>query len=525
MTTFTWEEARRKLKEGRERALRLGGPEAVARQRKAGRRTVRDRIAELADDGSFLEIGTLATHRRVDSQGNDLEPTASSYVMGLAEVDGRPVALGGEDFTVEGGAIEQDHDRTKGGMAGFVEDLAHEYRIPLLMCMEGVGGGVGREEKEGHAPLVSGHNIQRSYQLLGEVPVLAAAMGACAGATAARVLVSHFTVMTRDTACLFAGGPPLVERALGRRIDKFDLGGAQVHTQMSGAIDNVADDESDAIRQLRQVLSYLPQNVWEMPPYAPSDDPPDRQDDILLRIMPEDRRRAYDVHDIIQVIVDHGSFFEIGRDWGQAFVSGLARFGGYPVGLMASNPMHIGGALDPQASEKKTRFIDFCDTFHLPLVYLIDVPGFMIGGDAEREGTLRKGMRALQAMMEASVPMVSVYLRKAFGMAGLATANADRLHLRLAWPTAEWGDMPIEGGVFAAHRREIEAAPNPDALRAQIEDRLLELASPWRTAEAFGVEEMIDPTETRGLITRFVKASQGSIRTNLGPKARYGTRL
>ena len=192
---------------------------------------------------------------------------------------------------------------------------------------------------------------------------------------------------------------------------------------------------------------------------------------------------------------------------------------------MANNSMHLGGALDAQGSEKKTRFIDFCDTFHLPMVYLVDVPGFMIGSAAEREGTLRKGMRALQAMVEASVPMVSVYLHKAFGMAGLATGNANRLNLRLAWPTAEWGDMPIEGGVFAAHRREIQSAPDPDALRTQIEDRMREAASPWKTAEAFGVEEMIDPTETRGMIVRFLKASQASIRASLGPKARYGARL
>ncbi|MEE9199621.1 MAG: carboxyl transferase domain-containing protein [Dehalococcoidia bacterium] len=525
MKRFTWEEARKELRSRRERALQQGGPEAVARQHKGGRRTVRERLQELADEGSFFEIGTLASHDRRDAQGNKLEPTSSSYVMGLAEVDGRPVAIGGEDYTVEGGAIEVGHDRIKGGMSGFVEDLAHEYRIPLLMCMEGVGGGVGREEKEGHAPLVSGHSIGRSYQLLGEVPVLAAAMGACAGVTAARVVLSHFTVMTRDTACIFAGGPPIVERALGHRVNKFDLGGAKVHTQVSALIDNVAEDESDALNQLKRVLSYLPQNVWEMPPHIPTDDPPDRRDEILLKILPEDRRRAYDSHDVLEVLVDSGSFFEIGPDWGQALITGLARFGGYPVGVLANNPIHIGGALDAQASQKQTRFIEFCDTFHIPLVYLVDVPGFMIGEPAEREGTLRKGMRALQALIEASVPMVSVYMRKAFGMAGLATANADRLNLRVAWPTAEWGDMPIEGGVFAAHRREIEAAPNPDALRAEIEARMLEAASPWKTAEAFGVEEMIDPTETRGFVTRFIKASQGSIRTALGPKPRFGIRI
>ncbi|MFQ5873236.1 MAG: acyl-CoA carboxylase subunit beta [Dehalococcoidia bacterium] len=524
MYKFTWKEARKDLKKRRERALQHGGPAAVERQRKSGRRTVRERLDELADDGSFVEIGTLAIDRRYDSQGKELEPTAAGYVMGLAEVDGRPAAIGGEDFTVSAGHTV-GLDRGKGGMGGFVEDLAHEYRIPLLLCEEGVGGGVSMQVSGGHAPLVSSASFGRCFQLLGEVPVLTAAMGACAGGTAARLILSHFCVMTRDTACVFAGGPPVVERALGHKVNKFDLGGAEMHTKLSGMVDNVAADESDALNQIKRVLSYLPQNVWEMPPHATTDDPPDRRDEVLLEIMPEDRRRAYDPHDIIEVLVDRGSFFEIGPDWGRALITGLCRFGGYSVGILANNPMHIGGALDAQAAQKQARFVEVCDTFHIPLVYLVDVPGFMIGEAAERDATLRKGMRALQALMEATVPMVTVHTRKAFGMACNATANPERLHLRVAWPTAEWGDMPIEGGVAAAFRREIEAAPDPDAYRAEVEARLLKDASPWGTAEAFGVEELIDPTETRGFITRFLKAAQGSIKTNLGPKSRTGIRV
>lgn len=524
MEVFTWQKAREELQYRRERSLKHGGESAVARQRKAGRRTVRERLGELADPGSFTEIGTLAIDRRYDSNGKELEPTSASYIMGLAEVEGRPVAIGGEDFTVSAGHTI-NLDRSKGGMGGFAEDLAHEYRIPLLITVEGVGGGVGMQQTTGHAPIVSSASFGRCYQLLGEVPVLAAGMGACAGGSAGRLVITHFSVMTRDTACVFAGGPPVVERALGHRINKFDLGGAAIHTQVSGTIDNVADDESDAIRQLRRVLSYLPQNVWEMPPYVATDDPPDRRDEEFLRLIPEDRRRAYDSHDIIELMSDRGSFFEIGPDWGRSLITGLCRFGGYPVGVLASNPMHIGGALDALAAQKQTRFIELCDTFHIPLVYLVDVPGFMIGEAAEREGTLRKGMRALQAMMEATVPMITVHMRKAFGMACNATANPDRLLLRIGWPTGEFGDMPVEGGVAAAFRREIEAAPDPDAYRAQIEARLLEDSSPWKTAEAFGLEEMLDPTETRGFICRFIKAAQGSIRTQLGPKYRCGVRL
>lgn len=521
---FTWEKAREDLKYRRERAVKHGGERAVAKQLSQDRGLVRDRLGKLADPDSFLEIGTIAIDRRFDSQGKELEPTSDSYVMGLAEVDGRPVAIGGEDFTVSAGHTI-GLDRKKGGSGGFIEDLAHEYRVPLMMFIEGVGGGVGMQQTTGHAPIVSSVSFGRCFQLLSEVPVIAAGMGACAGGSAGRLVISHFSIMTKDTACVFAGGPPVVERALGRRVNKFDLGGAAVHTQISGTVDNVAVDESDAIYQMKRFLSYLPQNVWEMPPYVDTGDPPDRQDDILLELIPENRKQAYDTHTIIDVIFDHESFFEIGPDWGRSLITGLARIGGYSVGVLASNPMHIGGALDAQASQKQTRFIELCDTFHIPLVYLVDVPGFMIGEAAEREGTLRKGMRALQAMMESNIPMVTVHMRKAFGMACNSTSNPDRLHMRIGWATGEYGDMPVEGGVAAAFRREIESAEDPNAYRSQIEAKLLEDSSPWKTAEAFGLEEMVDPVETRYYIYRFIHAAQGAIRSSLGKTYRSGTRL
>lgn len=521
MAGFSWDVARRELIYRRERALKLGGPEMVERQRRAGRQTVRERLDQLTDPGSFQEVGTLTTHKRRGAQGNRLEPTSAGYVMGLAEIDGRPVAVGGEDFTVQGGSSSGGMSKSKGGMGGFVEDMAHEYRIPLILLVEGAGGGLDKEE----GPPGVGGSLSMSFKLLGEVPVLTAAMGACAGYAGGRVTISHFSVMTRDTACVFAGGPPLVTRALGYKINKFELGGAHIHTQVSGLVDNVAEDEADALNQLKRVLSYLPQSVWDMPPFEETDDPPDRQDEILLKIVPEDRRKAYDIHDVINVIVDRDSFFEIGPDWGKCLTTGFARIGGYPIGVLANNPMYLGGAMDSDGSQKQTRFIEFCDTFHLPLIYLVDVPGFMIGEAAEREGTLRKGMRALQAMSEATVPMVTVHMRKGYGMAYDATSNPDRLRLRVMWPTAEWGSIPIEGGVAAAYRREIDAASDPDALRLKLEQERLEEASAWEFAEYFALDEMLDPTETRGFIYKFIKASQGSIRSNLGMKPRYGSRL
>ena len=520
MSEFTWAKAREELKARRERALRHGGAQAVERQRAGGRRVARERLAELADEGSFREIGTLAVDRSYDADGDALEPTSTSYITGLAEVDGRPVVIGADDFTVSAG-YTVNLDRFKGNFSGFAEDLAREYRIPLLVNVEGVGGGVNIQQSKGYSIIPSSMSFGSGFALLDEVPVLAAGMGACAGGHGARLMMSHFSVMTRDTACVFSGGPPVVERALGRKVNKFELGGADVHTKVSGMIDNAAIDETDANNQLKRVLSYLPQNVWEMPPVADCDDPTERFDEKLYKIVPENRRRAYDVHKVINVLVDEGSFFEIGPDWGRALVTGLSRFGGYPVGVLANNPMVLGGAVDAKAADKQTRFIQLCNTFNIPFVYLVDTPGFLIGEEAEKAATLRRGLTAVQTMLAATVPMVTVHTRKAFGLAALATANIDRACLRLCWPSSEFGDMPVEGGVAAAFRREIEAASDPAAYQREIEEQLLEESSPWKTAEAFAVEEMIDPVETRSYICKFIKASQGRIRTQLGPKTSY----
>ncbi len=522
---FTWQQAREELASRRQRALQHGGEAAVARQRKAGRMLIRERIDYITDDGSFTEVGTMAVNRAKDGAGNELPPTASAYICGLATIDGRDVAIGGEDFTVNAGAAGHALDRSKGGMGGFVEKMAHEYRIPMIRSVEGAGGGVADQMEKGHAPLVSLYSFGPTFRLLGEVPLLTAALGPCAGAAAALVCASHFSVMSKDTACLFAGGPPVVSRALGRRIDKFELGGWEVHGKVSGVVDNVAENEKDAMDQIRRVLSYLPQNVWELPPFVETDDPVDRRGEELLKIIPENRRRPYQMQKVIDAIVDRGSFFEIGNAWARSLITGFARVGGYVVGVIANNPMSLGGAFDGPAAQKQTRFVELCDTFHIPLFFLVDVPGFMIGPAAEADGVLRKGTRAIQATMDTTVPIVTVHVRKAYGMACNATTNPEGLCLRLAWPTAEWGDMPIEGGVEAGFRREIESAPDPEKRRAEIEERLLEQASPWYTAEAFGVEEMIDPAETRWYVWRFLKAAQGALRTQLGPRERVGIRI
>ena len=517
---FRWEDALRELERRRLAARQLGGPERVARQHAAGKLTIRERIERVCQ--RFQEIGDLATFPNKDASGRDIGQLPSSYVCGIGEIDGRTVAIGGEDFTVRAGAPQLYLDRLKGGMGGFIEDFAHQCRIPLVQLMEGIGGDVAAQDVKGHSYLVSSLSWKRCYDLLAEVPVLVAVLGPAAGGTAGRAALSHFSVITRN-AVLFAGGPPVVRRALGLEVDKFELGGAEMHTTVSGAIDNLARDEEDAFGQLRTVLSYLPDNVWTLPPRGDRSDPVDRPGDELVRIIPENRRRAYHPRKMVEVVVDIGSFFEVGPGWGRAVLTGLARIDGIPVGVVASNPMVLGGALDGPAAEKQVRFVDVCSVFHLPIVYFVDVPGFMVGPVAERGNVVRKGMRAIQSLIEAEVPIVTIHVRKAYGMAVSATANPDALGLRIAWPSAEWGDMPIEGGVEAGYRREIEAAPDPVAFRRQIEERLLAAADPWKTVEAFGVEMMIDPRETRAVVAAFLNASLPALATRLGPQRRQWT--
>jgi acetyl-CoA carboxylase carboxyltransferase component len=345
-------------------------------------------------------------------------------------------------------------------------------------------------------------------------------MGACAGIVAARIATTHFSVMSRDTSFLFAGGPPIVERALGRPVSKEELGGWKVHAY-SGLVDNVAEDEAGCLDQLRRFLSYMPANVWEAPPRLhPADitDAPDRRDEELLSFIPRDRRRAFDPARMIQHVVDEGSFFELTTHFGRAITSGLARLDGYAIGVMANNPNFNGGAMTADAAEKVVRFIDMCDTFHLPVVSFEDEPGFMVGVDAERAGTLRKGARALAAVNQSTIPWLKFIVRRAYGVAAGVHHNGNGPVY--AWPSGEWGSIPVEGGVWAAYRREIEASPDPEARRLELESEHEKDRSPFFRAEAFGIHDLIDPRESRPLAIDFAHQAQIQLHANVGPRAR-----
>lgn len=505
----------------RAESLKMGGPIAIERQHQAGRLTIRERIAKLVDESSFREVGTLAGTGKYDAQNRLQSVTPAPYVAGLARIDGRPVALGGEDFTVRGGTTFGS-TRRKGGQGGFVEDLAHHYRIPLVNLIDGAGGSVTSIKRRGHSVFPGVHGFERSVELLGEVPVVSAVLGTAAGGPAGRAILSHFSVMVKDTSQIFAAGPPVVKRSLGQTIDKNDLGGAKVAVDTAGTIHNAAKSEEDALEQIRRFLSYMPSNVWELPPVVETDDPVDRCDEGLATIVPEKRTQAYNMKRLVQMVVDKDSTFEIRPSYGKSVITMLARLDGRPVGIIANNPMVYGGAMDVHSARKQIHFMELCDTFHIPLVFFVDVPGFMVGLKAEQEGTLREGMRAVCVAGKLKIPTLTLVIRKCYGMAGMATCNKNDVDLKLAWPSAEWGSLPVEGGVAAAFRKEILAADDPVAKERELEAELKPYASPYRTAEAFAVEEIIDPRETRPVLCEFIALAEKRLQSEVGPKPRYG---
>jgi acetyl-CoA carboxylase carboxyltransferase component len=502
-------------------ASAMGGAENVARQHKAGRFTVRERIERISDEGSFREVGTLAGTGEYDEHHVLSKVTPAPYVAGLARIGGRPVAIGGEDFTVRGGT-SFGSQRRKGGQGGYIEDLAHHYKIPLVNLIDGAGGTVTSAKRRGYVVFPGVDGFERSVELLGEVPVVSAVLGTAAGGPAGRAILSHFSVMVRGTSQIFAAGPPVVKRSLGQVIDKEALGGAAVAVDEAGSIHNAAETEDGAFEQLRRFLCFMPQNVWELPPVLPVTDPAERREEELLGIVPESRTRAYDMQRLLELVVDRGSIFEIRPTYGRAVITALARLAGRPVGLVANNPKIYGGAMDADAARKQIHFMELCDTFHIPLVFFVDVPGFMVGLKAEQEATLREGMRAVYVAGQLSVPTLTLVIRKCYGMAGMATCNKNDIDLKLAWPSGEWGSLPIEGGVAAAFRREIEAADDSKARELEIEAELRAYASPFRTAEAFAVEEIIDPRETRPLLCEYIALAEGRLKIGLGPRAKAG---
>jgi acetyl-CoA carboxylase carboxyltransferase component len=322
--------------------------------------------------------------------------------------------------------------------------------------------------------------------------------------------------MVKETSQLFVAGPPVVAR-LGEDVDKETLGGSAIHTR-NGAVDDEVASEEEAFEHARRFLSYLPPSVDQRAERTASPDDPNRRDESLLDAIPRDRRKVYKIRDIISAVVDQDSWFEIGRFNGRSAVTGFARLDGWPVAILANDPYFYAGGWTASSSEKVTRFVDLADTFHIPVVHFVDNPGFVIGTEAEKAATIRYGARALAAIYQASTPWCSVIVRKVYGVAGAAHQDASKFSYRFAWPSGNWGSLPLEGGIEAAYKAQLEAADDPDALRAEIEAKLTARQNPFRTAEAFLIEEIVDPRDTRPLLCEF--ANLAAPVRGRGPRSR-----
>lgn len=485
----------------------MGGVDKVKRQHDQGRLTVRERIDKLIDKGSFHEIGAVSGIGEYDSSGELQKLTPANCVFGRARVDGRTVVVVGDDFTVRGGSA----DASISAKPLMAEEMAHDFRLPIVRIIEGSGGGgsVKTIETKGAANLPGGIGGTRWYRFttenLSRVPVVALGLGSVAGLGAARLAASHYSIMTRKSA-MFVAGPPVV-KALGQDLSKEELGGADIQTR-AGAVDHAVDTEEEAFACARRFLSYLPSSVYELPPTLPCTDNPERTEEALMNAVPRNRKQVYKMRPIIESVVDKGSFFEVAKNFGKPVIVGLARLEGRAVLLLASDSFHYGGSWTADACQKVVRWVDFAETFHLPVVYLMDCPGFMIGLDAEKAATIRHGVRAMAAVNQTTVPWCTVILRNAFGVAGVVHQPADRFSIRYAWPSAYWGSLPLEGGIEAAYRADIDAAEDKAAKLKEIEERLNKLRSPFRSAEKFWVEEIIDPRRTRSLLCEFARLAE-----------------
>jgi len=496
---MSWEKEIEELRAREALAEKMGGEEKLSRQNNRGKMDARARIDGLLDKGSFREIGKIAGKGSYAEDGSLTDFMASNLIFGRGDIDGRPVVASADDFTVRGGAGDAAVYRK----FTQCEKMASELGIPMIRMIDGTGGGGSGKTLEmtgyTYVPAVPGwEDMMRNME---NVPVVALALGPTAGMGAARTVNSHYSIMVRGLSQLFAAGP-VVAQAIGEDVDKEGLGGSDIHTR-NGVVDEEVASEAEAFATARQFLSYLPPRVGAPPPVYQSGDPADRREESLISIVPRDDKQVYSMRAVMKAVLDKDSIFEMGKRWGRAAITAFARLEGRTVAMLASDPSFLGGSWDASTSQKVDRFVKMAEQFQLPVVHLVDNPGFMVGVEAERTGTIRHGMEAMNSIYRATVPWCSIIIRRAYGIAGSAMSNAERFQYRFAWPSGDWGSLPIAGGLEAAYKSELEAAEDPAAKLAEIKSRLEAVTSPFRSAEHFSVEDIIDPRETRPLLCEF----------------------
>ena len=483
----------------RSQARKMGGEARLSRQKERGKLDARARLDLLLDPKTFREIGLLATHLgKLDS------PTpADGVICGTGFIESRPVCVASYDFTVLGGSIGPVGERK----VARLRELALRERIPMIWLVDSAGARLSADPEEA-AWITSfadtGYLFREQVVMSGVVPLVAAMVGPGAAGTAYIPGLADFVPMVRGTSSLAIGGPYLVKSIVGEDVTEEALGGSKVHTEVSGVADLETANDAECLAAVRDYLSYFPSRAGEKPPRRTSSDPADRREEALLDIVPDNPRQAYDVHKVIAAIVDGGRLFEIKPRWARNIVTGLARIDGWPVGIVANNPMQAGGVLDVNAADKAARFVNLCDAFEIPLVFLQDVPGFMVGSKVEQQGIIRHGAKMLYAVASATVPKLTVVLRKAYG-AGYYVMNgrAYEPDLLVAWPGAEISVMGAEGMVAIAANKET------DEVKKQLAEAIRPLIDIERTAALGYVDDVIDPRETRPLLAHYLTLCQG----------------
>lgn len=487
----------------REKAKLGGGEAKIEKQHAVGKLTARERIELLVDPGSFFEMGIHAGPHFSQRSMEGKEAAADGVITGWGDVDGRPCAIAAYDFTVMAGSM---------GMTGELKvtrlrELALQKRIPLIWLLDSAGARI--QEASGSLFAGSGHLFREEVNMSGVVPMVAAMMGPCAAGTAYIPGLSDFVPMVVGHGAMALAGPHLTKAVTGEEISMEDLGGARVHCRKSGVGDLEVKDDRECIDAVKAYLSFFPPNCEQKPPSRPTEDPDDRMSERLLEIVPDSNRKPYDMYDVIGEIVDDGDYFDIKPKFAKTIITCLARFGGQPAGIVASQPKHLGGILENDSADKAARFVNLCDAFEIPLIFIQDVPGFMVGSKTEHAGIIRHGAKMLYAISRATVPKITVIVRKAYG-AGYYVMNGKAYEpdLIVAWPSAEISVMGAEGAVNIIGRSAIEASDDPEATREAMLEAVRETIDPYIAAKNALIDDVIDPRETRPTIIRGLRMAR-----------------
>jgi acetyl-CoA carboxylase carboxyltransferase component len=492
------------LAERRARIKLGGGEEKIAKQHEREKLTARERIALLIDEGTFVELGIHGRPHFSQRAMDGVDAPADGVITGYGKVDGRLAAVCAYDFTVMAGSM---------GMTGELKvtrlrELALTKRIPFIWLLDSAGARI--QEAVGSLFAGSGHLFREEVVMSGVIPQVAALMGPCAAGTAYIPGLADFVPMVKGRGSMALAGPHLVRAAIGEDVTQEELGGSRVHCRKSGVGDMEVSSDEECIERIRQYLSFMPANCEQPPPIHPASDPIDRREEELLDVLPESNRKPYDMYEVIRRIVDDGEYLDIKAQWAKTIITCFARFGGRPAGIVANQPKQLGGILDNDSADKAARFVNLCNAFAIPLVFLQDVPGFMVGTKVEAEGIIRHGAKMLYAVANATVPKITVITRKAFG-AGYYVMNgrAYEPDLIVSWPSAEISVMGAEGAVEIVMRKQVEEADDPDAKKAELIEAYRKIIDVYVAAGNDMIDDVIDPRDTRETICRGLEMAAG----------------